>query len=105
MGVPGWPEFACWTASIERVRIVFTHSSSSARWSVPTVIRLICIDYVPSNLSKPPRTLVPDLVVLAVAEPAGNAGARCGDMPLMDDAAVIARSHEQPAAFEAIFER
>ena len=38
---------------MESVRIVFTHSSSSARWSVPTVIGLLCIDYVLSNLSKP----------------------------------------------------
>ncbi len=29
IGVPGWPEFAFWTASIESVRIVLTHSSSS----------------------------------------------------------------------------
>ena len=28
MGVPGWPEFACCTASIARVRMVLTHSSS-----------------------------------------------------------------------------
>src|SRR5262245_35967220 len=29
IGVPRWPEFACWTASIESVRIVLTHSWSS----------------------------------------------------------------------------
>ena len=29
IGVPGWPEFAFCTASIESVRIVSTHSSSS----------------------------------------------------------------------------
>ena len=45
IGVPGWPEFACWTASMERVRIVFTHSSSSARWSVPTVMRLLVVAF------------------------------------------------------------
>ena len=28
MGAPGWPEFASWTASIERVRIVLMQSSS-----------------------------------------------------------------------------
>src|SRR3954466_14200149 len=37
MGVPGCPELARWTASMDSVRIVFTHSSSSARWSVCTV--------------------------------------------------------------------
>src|SRR5688572_9628233 len=29
IGVPGWPELAAWTASIESVRIVLTDSSSS----------------------------------------------------------------------------
>src|SRR5215216_940418 len=53
MGVPGWPEFACWTASIESVRIVFTHSSSSVRWSVPTVIWLLCVDCVIGNYRSP----------------------------------------------------
>jgi hypothetical protein len=33
MGVPGWPEFAACTASIDRVRIVFTVSWSIG-WSV-----------------------------------------------------------------------
>jgi hypothetical protein len=36
MGAPGCPEFACWTPSIERVRIVSTASWSS--WSVAMVI-------------------------------------------------------------------
>src|ERR1043166_7887129 len=27
MGVPGWPDLACWTASIERVRIVLIANS------------------------------------------------------------------------------
>ena len=40
---------------MERVRIVFTHSSSSARWSVPTVMRLLCIDYVIVKLAKTGR--------------------------------------------------
>src|SRR5262245_48937719 len=30
MGVPGWPELACWTASMERVRIVLIASWSSS---------------------------------------------------------------------------
>src|SRR4051812_45780623 len=38
MGVPGWPEFAFWTASIESVRIVFTLSWSSAFASTAVVI-------------------------------------------------------------------
>src|SRR5689334_4364215 len=37
MGVPGCPEFARWTASMDSVRMVLTHSSSKARWSVCTV--------------------------------------------------------------------
>jgi hypothetical protein len=28
MGVPGWPELACWTASMDRVRMVLTDSVS-----------------------------------------------------------------------------
>src|SRR3954453_24067146 len=32
IGVPGWPEFAFWTASMERVRIVSMHSRSSESW-------------------------------------------------------------------------
>src|SRR5262249_54125609 len=33
IGVPGWPLFAFWTASIERVRIVSTHSRSRSAWA------------------------------------------------------------------------
>src|SRR6516225_3303082 len=33
IGVPGWPELACWTASIDSVRIVLTHS-----WSIAAVV-------------------------------------------------------------------
>ena len=29
IGVPGWPELAAWTASIERVRIVLMQVASS----------------------------------------------------------------------------
>src|SRR5215212_8445164 len=36
MGVPGCPELAFCTASIERVRMVLTHSSSSVERSVTT---------------------------------------------------------------------
>jgi hypothetical protein len=28
IGVPGWPEFACWIASMASVLIVFTHTWS-----------------------------------------------------------------------------
>src|SRR6266545_2164475 len=42
MGVPGWPEFASWTASIASVRMVFTHSSSiSILGCVATAIGLL----------------------------------------------------------------
>src|SRR3954469_10841049 len=36
IGVPGWPELAFWTASIDSVRIVLMHSSSRAARSVVT---------------------------------------------------------------------
>ncbi len=50
IGVPGWPELAAWTASMDKVRIVFTHSSSSARWSVPTDMWLLRLDCVRGTL-------------------------------------------------------
>ena len=40
MGVPGWPELAAWTASIERVRMVLTQSRSR---SVPVVAVAVVI--------------------------------------------------------------
>src|SRR5215469_9413460 len=30
MGVPGWPDFAAWTASMDKVRMVLMHNSSSS---------------------------------------------------------------------------
>src|SRR3954451_3594063 len=41
IGVPGWPEFAFWTASIESVRIVSIESFSRLDFSVSTDIRLL----------------------------------------------------------------
>jgi hypothetical protein len=38
IGVPGWPEFAFSTPSIDRVRMVLTQSSSRAVVSVAVVI-------------------------------------------------------------------
>ena len=38
MAVPGWPELAFWTASIESVRMVLTQSSSSVRVSVVVAV-------------------------------------------------------------------
>src|SRR5208282_1863022 len=35
MGVPGCPDFACWTASIERVRIVLIASRSRSSLFMP----------------------------------------------------------------------
>jgi hypothetical protein len=35
------------------VRIVFTHSSSSVRWSVSTVIWLLCVDCLAGNYRSP----------------------------------------------------
>src|SRR5262245_52230947 len=46
MGVPGWPEFACWTASIARVRIVLiancTICSSATGVSFHTALLASC---------------------------------------------------------------
>src|SRR2546428_10273407 len=33
MGSPGWPEFAFWTASMARQRMVLIQSASSCAWS------------------------------------------------------------------------
>jgi hypothetical protein len=38
---------------MESVRIVFTHSSSSVRWSVSTVIWLLCVDCLAGNYRSP----------------------------------------------------
>src|SRR5262245_10999366 len=40
MGVPGWPDCAFWTASMQRVRIVLTHSRSSSFGSVCAMRKL-----------------------------------------------------------------
>src|SRR5215831_36507 len=32
IGAPGWPEFACWTASMESVRMVLTESCAIFDW-------------------------------------------------------------------------
>src|SRR5438876_537770 len=36
IGVPGWPELAFWTASIDRVRMVLMHNQSSDSCFVPS---------------------------------------------------------------------
>src|SRR5262245_60699156 len=47
MGVPGWPDLACWTASIERVRIVLMASrvvSSVVMKSPFAFLRFSCFE-------------------------------------------------------------
>src|SRR5215469_8611882 len=44
MGVPGWPEFACCTASMARVRIVLMHNWSVCLAGVVIGIGLATID-------------------------------------------------------------
>src|SRR5215470_5799387 len=50
MGVPGWPEFAFWTASMESVRIVLIASWSSSLLVMPSGLRCF------SPLSCQPRS-------------------------------------------------
>ena len=44
MGMPGWPEFAFWTASAERMRMVLMHRSSRVCVSVVGKVSLSSFD-------------------------------------------------------------
>src|SRR5947209_5035899 len=71
MGVPGWPEFAAWTASIESVRIVLMLRVS--RSAVPL------IEASPGTMRAPggwaagrDRTIVTDFREIARSRPGGS---------------------------------
>src|SRR5208282_1106629 len=42
MGVPGWPDLACWTASIESVRIVLIDKRSNSSQVMGNTFRVRC---------------------------------------------------------------
>ena len=53
IGVPGWPELAFWTASIDNVRMVLMHSSSSVRVSVVVLIVSLVSVSLPLKSARP----------------------------------------------------
>src|ERR1700739_2504324 len=62
MGVPGWPEFAAWTASMHKVRIVLTLSASISGPATTAVISDPChlVAYTPTR--NPGRHMAPRAV-------------------------------------------
>ena len=49
IGVPGCPEFAAWTASMQSVRIVVMHRSSS---SVAVLVVIVILNHLPFSSSQ-----------------------------------------------------
>src|SRR5262245_21575291 len=52
MGVPGWPDFACWTASMQSVRMVLTHSRSRSCGSAAVIPDLAEVSLEPGPASR-----------------------------------------------------
>src|SRR3954462_13857694 len=78
IGVPGWPEFAFWTASIDNVRIVLTQSSSrvvrsSATDTRPPGVAVQAVGTLARTIERLPRAACAAIAFLLVAAPVARA--------------------------------